>query len=204
VRRGLGIVLALTALGWAGCGGTSKTPVAGGSATTSSTSSSSQGGPGSVSKASLPAGRDIVKTGEHHVSSARGIGTEPNDEVNSSGAKKINPCMLVTRSQAQAILGKPVGALTEAPQGPTCIYRPRGAKSFITLAVESKNFSKVEPQSQLRDRISLKVAGHSAYCGVVGTPMLIVSLANGKFMSVAAPCPIAASFAAKALARLPG
>jgi hypothetical protein len=202
VRRGLGIVLALVALAPVGCGGAAKPTVAGTSTTASSTSVSSQSGSTSASKGSLPVGRDVVKTGEHHVSSARGIGTEPNDEVNSSGAKKIDPCMLVTRSQAQAILGKPVAALTEAPQGPTCIYRPRGAKSFITLAVESENFSKVEPQSQLRDRISLKVAGHNAYCGVVGTPMLIVSLANGKFMSVAAPCPIAASFATKALARL--
>jgi hypothetical protein len=124
------------------------------------------------------------------------------DEVNATGAKTVNPCALVSRAEAQTIIGKPVANAVEAPQGPTCVYSPAGAKSLITLAVQSAHFSKIQPQSQLRDRISVKVHGHTAYCGVVGTPTMIVPLPAGRYLSVTAPCPIAASFAAKALSRI--
>ncbi|HEY5287249.1 MAG TPA: DUF3558 family protein [Solirubrobacteraceae bacterium] len=124
------------------------------------------------------------------------------DEINASGAKTVDPCTLVTREEAQAIVGKPVGNPVDAPQGPTCIYSVQGAKAPVTLAVQSLHFSTVKPQSQLRDRITLTIAGHSAYCGVAGTPTLIVPLSAGRFLSVVAPCPIAASFAGKALGRI--
>jgi hypothetical protein len=124
------------------------------------------------------------------------------DEVNASGAKTLDPCTLVTREEAQAILGKPVGDPVDAPQGPTCVYSVAGAKAPVTLAVQALHFSTVKPQSQLQDRITLKVAGHTAYCGVTGTPTLIVPLSAGRFLSVTAACPIAASFAAKALGRI--
>jgi hypothetical protein len=124
------------------------------------------------------------------------------DEVNASGAKTLDPCTLVTREEAQAIVGKSVGTPVDAPQGPTCIYSVQGAKAPVTLAVQALHFSTVKPQSQLRDRITLSIAGHSAYCGVAGTPTLIVPLSAGRFLSVVAPCPIADSFAAKALGRI--
>jgi hypothetical protein len=70
------------------------------------------------------------------------------------------------------------------------------------LAVQDNNFSKVQPQAQLRDKTPLSVRGHAAYCGLTGAPTLIVPLANGRFLSVTAPCPLAAPLAAKALGRL--
>jgi hypothetical protein len=124
------------------------------------------------------------------------------DEVNASGAKTLDPCTLVTREEAQTIVGKPVGEPVDAPQGPTCIYSIQGAKAPVTLAVQALHFSTVKPQSQLHDRITLTLAGHGAYCGVAGTPTLIVPLSAGRFLSVVAPCPIAASFATKALGRI--
>lgn len=124
------------------------------------------------------------------------------DEVNASGAKPLNPCTLVSRSQARAILGKPVGQPVQAPQGPTCIYRLAGGKRFVTLAVESLKFSTVKPQAQLRDRMSVTVAGHVAYCGVAGGPMMLIPLSAGRVMAVTAPCPIAASFARRALGHI--
>jgi hypothetical protein len=124
------------------------------------------------------------------------------DEVNASGAKTLDPCTLVTREEAQTIVGKPVGKPVDALQGPTCIYSVQGAKAPVTLAVQALHFSTVKPQSQLQDRITLTIAGHSAYCGVAGTPTLIVPLSAGRFLSVVAPCPIASSFAAKALGRI--
>jgi hypothetical protein len=124
------------------------------------------------------------------------------DEINASGAKQVNPCALVSRSEAQAIVKGPVATPVDAPQGPTCLYRRKDGKGLITLALQAANFSKVPPQSTLRDRVSVTVHGHTAYCGLAGVPTLIVPLANGHFLTVSAPCPIAASFAAKALARI--
>jgi hypothetical protein len=124
------------------------------------------------------------------------------DEVNSSGAKQLDPCTLVSRSEVQAIAGRPIAAPVDAPQGPTCIYRPKDGKLLITLAVQDNNFSKVEPQAQLRDKTPVSVRGHAAYCGLTGAPTLIVPLTNGRFLSVTAPCPIAAALASTALTRL--
>jgi hypothetical protein len=124
------------------------------------------------------------------------------DEVSATGAKALNPCSLVTRAQAQAILGKPVGRPVDAPQGPTCVYTVQGFKGPITVAVVATNFSTVKPQAHLRDRMSVKVGGHAAYCGVAGSPTMVVPLASGKFLTVTAPCPIAASFAATALGHI--
>jgi hypothetical protein len=213
MKRGVGITLALVAASFplAGCGGGASSAVNGTSSSAAPSASASSpalaagaaAAGGHVRPSSQPVGRDIISSQEdHHIAKARGIGNEPNDEVNASGAKTQNPCTLVSASEAQAIVGKPVGEPTEAPQGPTCIYRPQGATSFITLAVESKDFSKIEPQSQLHGRMSLTVDGHPAYCGTAGAQTLIVPLLGGKFMAVSAPCPLAASFAAKALSRL--
>jgi hypothetical protein len=180
-----------------GCGGGTGTASTSAASTATSTSTTAH-----TSPSSQPVGRDLVHKGSHSPAPARGVGTAPNDEVNASGAKTSNPCTLVSRSEAEAIVGKPVSQPVEAPQGPTCIYKPQDAKSFITVAVESANFSKVKPQAQLHGRISVTVGGHIAYCGTIGNQMLIVPLSSGKFLAVTAPCPVAASFATKALNRL--
>jgi hypothetical protein len=152
----------------------------------------------------LGAGADIVSSSHTGPVKAHTPAGAIDDEVNASGAKTLNPCTLVSRAQAQAILGKPVGEPVNAPQGPTCIYKPQGAARTVTLAVESLHFSTVKPQSQLRDRMSVTVSGHTAYCGVAGDPTMILLLPAGRFLDVTAPCPLAAAFAAKALAHLPG
>ncbi len=208
-RAGTGVLLAgVAALALSACGGSS------------SGSSSSAGTAGTTGTGSAASGHAPVQVARnvHPVPQALGAGKiipsqsspfkarQPSgsvdDEVNASGAKTLDPCTLVTREEAQAILGKPVGNPVDAPQGPTCVYSVSGAKAPVTLAVQALHFSTVKPQSQLQDRITLSVAGHTAYCGVAGTPTLIVPLSAGRFLSVVAPCPIAASFAAKALGRI--
>jgi hypothetical protein len=124
------------------------------------------------------------------------------DEVSATGAKRLAACALVSRARAQAILGEPVGRPVEAPQGPTCLYRPRGARRLVTVAVIATNFSSIEPQAHLKDRMSVTVRGRPAYCGVAGAPTMIVPLATGRYLTVTAPCPIAASFAAAALSHI--
>lgn len=115
-------------------------------------------------------------------------------------AGQSDPCALVSRTQAQAIVHKPIGTPQEAPLGPTCIYQPRGAKTFITLSLEGLDFAKVRPA--IRGRIQYTIGGRAAYCGVYGQPTTFVPLSDGKVLDVTAPCAIGKLFAAEALASL--
>jgi hypothetical protein len=126
--------------------------------------------------------------------------TPEDDEVNASGAETPNPCRLVTKREAHAILGAPIAELREAPLGPTCIYRPQRAKRFITLAVQSTGLTATKRRG--RDLIRVTLRGHKAYCQKYGSLMTVVPLRGGKVLSITGPCPIAARFASKALTRL--
>jgi hypothetical protein len=124
------------------------------------------------------------------------------ERQSSKPASRFTPCNLVSRAQAKAILGGPVQAPFEAPQGPTCIYRRQGGKTFITLAVQPLDFDRVK--KQMRSRQAVEVGNRSAYCGTYGQPMLYVSLSGRRVLSIAAPCDVAKQFAARAVARLEG
>jgi hypothetical protein len=115
-------------------------------------------------------------------------------------ASRFTPCNLVSRAQATAILGGPVQVPFEAPQGPTCIYRSKSGKTFITLAVQSLDIDRVK--KQMRRPQAVNVGEHAAYCGTYGQPMLYVSLSGKRVLSLAAPCDVARQFAARAVARL--
>jgi hypothetical protein len=110
-----------------------------------------------------------------------------------------NPCALVSKATAQAVVGARIVSRTEAPLGPTCIFKTaRGGQ--ITIAVEQMSFSAVA--RELGKRKSVKVAGRPAYCGTRGMQTLFVSLNNGGVLNVTAPCAVARRIAAKALPRL--
>jgi hypothetical protein len=111
-----------------------------------------------------------------------------------------NPCTLVSRTEAQGILGRPIATPIEAPLGPTCIYRPLGAGSFVTLTLGSSDFAKVKPH--LRGRTEQNVDGRIAYCGDYGQATTFVSLAGGRILTVTAPCALGMRFAAQAVPRL--
>jgi hypothetical protein len=111
-----------------------------------------------------------------------------------------NPCRLVSLSEAQSIAGSGIRTRVEAPLGPTCIYRGAHATSGITVAVQSRSFTAAA--HQLTKRKTLVVSGRTAYCGQLGTPMLLVPLSGGEVLNVSAPCGLAQRFAARALQRL--
>lgn len=113
---------------------------------------------------------------------------------------RFTPCNLVTRRQAQAILGAPMREPIEAAQGPTCIYRSRDGRSFVTLAVQSLDFGRLRPRLRLPRRV--RVGDRTAYCGTYGQPMLYVPLPGGRVLSVAARCAIARRFAGRAVRQL--
>jgi len=114
----------------------------------------------------------------------------------------VKPCELVTRNEARAILGEAIRAPLEAPQGPTCIYRPETRNFVLTLAVQSVAFKTLAPLLGQPRRI--RVAGRIAYCGQYGHAMLYVPLSTGRLLSIAAPCLLARQFAARAIQRLGG
>jgi hypothetical protein len=115
-------------------------------------------------------------------------------------SSRFTPCNLVTKAQAHAIVGAPLQDPLEAPQGPTCIYRSRDGKSFVTLAVQTLEFSKLK--RQIRKPHTVDVSNRTAYCGTYGQPMLYVPISSGRVLSVAAPCAVAKQFAITAVRRL--
>jgi hypothetical protein len=113
---------------------------------------------------------------------------------------RFTPCNLVTQAQARAIVGEPILEPLEATQGPTCVYRSRSGKSFVTVAVQSLAFEKLQPRIRHRHRVT--VSDRTAYCGSFGQPMLYVPLSRGRVLSIAAPCAVAKRFAATAVRQL--
>jgi hypothetical protein len=197
VRRGAGFLLpVLATLALGACGGTSSSKKA--------APAPVQAASGVVPSAEFKpgAGRDLVRPAGGRPVRARSEPGAINDEVSASRARSVDPCALISRADAQASVGKPVGPPARALQGPTCVYRTRLAGGVITIAVQSAPFSSASPQLKLRDRMPVSVHGRAAYCGVAGVPTMIVPLSAGRYLSVGAPCPIAASLAAKALGRL--
>ena len=111
-----------------------------------------------------------------------------------------NPCTLVTKRQAQTILGAKLLDPVVAPQGPTCIYRDRASETFATIAIQSTSFSAVRRQLRRVQRVD--VSDRTAYCGVHGRPMLYLPLSGGRVLSVASQCDTAARLARRAAAHL--
>jgi hypothetical protein len=122
------------------------------------------------------------------------------DDHNPPGASGSNPCKLVSVAQARTILGGTVIGSSEAPLGPTCVYKLSHSKSSITVAVEQANLSQVATHMVKRQQTTVR--GRHGYCGKLGAPMLYVNLGRGQILHVVAPCGVARQFAAVALDRL--
>jgi hypothetical protein len=107
----------------------------------------------------------------------------------------------VSVAEVQGITHGTIAGRTEAPLGPTCIYRLVGKSTTdITLVVESIRPSQLAPQVAKARRLT--VARHPAYCVTLGTQMLFVQLSGGRVLHVTASCPVAQRLAAAALKRL--
>ena len=185
-RGGSGAVLTAGALALAGalsgCGGTAHHAATGTTAV--------------ASAARVAAGSLTAST--HGASAQTAV---PRSQPRSGGsAKPLNPCQLVPRGRAQSLSGARITATTEAPLGPTCIYRLSAAPGQITLAVHSDGLPVV--LGQMSARHAVVVHGRQGYCGRVGLPTLVVGLSAGRYLSVTAPCGLASRYADAALAAL--
>jgi hypothetical protein len=114
---------------------------------------------------------------------------------------RSNPCALVTKAQAQTILGTRLLDPVVAPQGPTCIFRDRSGQSFATISLQPVGIDRLRRQTHRLKAVA--VADRTAYCGVNGTPVLYVPVSGGRTLSVTAQCAIAVRFARRAVPRLP-
>jgi hypothetical protein len=112
---------------------------------------------------------------------------------------RFTPCNLVTKAQAQAIVGLALRDPLEAPRGPTCIYRSRDGKRLITLAVQPLDFAKLKRGIHRRQTAS--VANRRAFCSTLGAPVLYVELPKRRVLSVAARCDVGRQFAMAAVRR---
>ena len=114
---------------------------------------------------------------------------------------RFTPCNLVSKAQARAIMGAPIGEPIEAPLGPTCIYRSQDRKTFVTLAVPAVRFADVKRQIRHK-REPVKIGHRTAYCASIGRPTLYVPLSRGRVLSVVGSCPMATRFALTAIKQL--
>jgi Protein of unknown function (DUF3558) len=115
---------------------------------------------------------------------------------------EFTPCNLVSPDAAAGYLGAPVAPPVEAPQGPTCIYRTRDGKQFVTVAVQPLDLAAV--RSQIRGTRQVDVAGRAGLCGRHGQPMLYVPLSGGRVLGVSGDCDVALRFASTAVDALSG
>lgn len=115
-------------------------------------------------------------------------------------SSRRSPCALVSKRQAERIVGGALLDPFEAPQGPTCVYRDRTGRTFVTIATQRQDFRRLRRET---DRLRpVSVADRRAYCGVHGAPVLYLPLRDGRVLSVAAQCGVAVRFARAAAPRL--
>jgi hypothetical protein len=133
---------------------------------------------------------------------ARAIGTkgESHSEVRSTGPLGVNPCTLVKRSEAAAIVGMAIGKPQLGLQGPTCIYQAQRIKQPITVALQRLSLPAVMRLG--RNVVHTDVGGRKAVCMNYGGLKLLVPVSTGSVLTVGAPCPLAQHLAATALRRL--
>jgi|SRR4051794_6024974 hypothetical protein len=189
------LALAAVAALVAGCGGAS----GGGAA-------AKGGAPGSPSNplvGKLTEDNDATRNNE--VGNGKSGGTQMDyqkllERQTSKPHSQFTPCNLVSPARARAILGGPIQAPIEAPQGPTCIYRTKTNSRFVTVAVQPLSLATVK--RQLKGREAVALPGRTAYCGVYGQAMLYAGLSGGRVLAIGGRCSLAREFAASAVKRL--
>lgn len=122
-------------------------------------------------------------------------GNEP-----TAAARPAQPCRLVSRSEAAAILKGSV-SVSEGMQGPSCIYTSRDSTLQVAVAIE-ENASPSNLRNRPDKASRVQVAGRTGWCLRYGSGSVEVPLSDGRVLDVSGPCPAAARFAALALNRV--
>jgi uncharacterized protein DUF3558 len=165
----LAAAMVVAALALAACGGGSSSD---------SANVTTDGGVTEIVTASFPGGHDT-------------------DEVSPTGAKPMKPCGLVTKAQAEGILGKGV-KVSERPQGPTCVYSGSGRE--VDLVVEKVPLSSLKNGARSVEPVTIN--GRQGYCLKYGSTSVVVAVGSGRVLQATGPCQAGVRFAAIALKRL--
>jgi hypothetical protein len=185
-----------------GSGATASGEGSNGSTATAELTSNSTGAPSSSGGGAAHA---QVKEDDPVSSGPAAVSIEPrdaplgvdNDEIQTTGAKPVKPCKLVTRAEASAILGKGTTA-SERPQGPTCVYSNAGRT--VTLVVEDNSVKQL--RAGARKATKVQVDGKTGWCIKYQSTAVIVGVGGGRVLRADGPCQAGARFVAKALHRI--
>lgn len=120
------------------------------------------------------------------------------DEVSVTGAKPVKPCALVTKREAEAILGAGV-KVSERLQGPTCVYSGSGRE--VALVVMQGSLKQL--RGGAITSTAVPVGGRNGYCLRYESTSVVVAAGAGRVLQVTGPCAAGVRFAAAALRRLP-
>jgi hypothetical protein len=188
-RRGAIVLLAALAAALGGCGG---------------------GGEERAAEAPLGSPERPIESAAQHDGTdpdAPGGAEEPGfralvDNQTAKPERRTSPCALVTKRQAERIVGGDLADPFEAPQGPTCIYQDRAGGTFVAVAVQPHGFAEI--RDEVKDLRPIEVGDRRAYCGVHGAPILYLPIDRGRALSVSAQCDVAQRFASHALPQLAG
>lgn len=210
-NRALLLALLVVALVVAvGCGGGGSS--AGGAAGASASGSGGASGPTSPARfattASSAEGESVeseVRTEDPVSEGAAAVSIEPrgaspmedNDEVQSTGAKPVRPCKLVTAKEAATILGKGTTA-AERPQGPTCVYTNAGRT--VTLAVEVNSVKRLRHAA--RKATKVPVGNRVGWCIKYQSAAVVIGIGGGRVLRADGACQAGVRFVAEALHRI--
>jgi hypothetical protein len=176
---------------------------AGGSTATAEFTSASSGSEGGGAQAQ-PA-QAQVKAKDPVSNGPAAVAIEPrnaplgvdNDEIQTTGAKPVAPCKLVTRSQAAGILGKGTTA-AERPQGPTCVYTNAGRT--VTLVVEDNSVAQLRKGARKATKVDL--GSKTGWCIKYQSTAVVVGVSGGRVLRADGPCQAGVRFVTLALRRI--
>ncbi|MGO9961597.1 MAG: hypothetical protein ACLP50_37430 [Solirubrobacteraceae bacterium] len=151
-----------------------------------------------VAEPGIPGPRPATGPSGHHIL----VGGSGATDVPPPAAAPLNPCRLVDRARARAILGGELVAEREAPLGPTCLFETRHPAQDITMTIELALFHRTV--HELHRAASVAIGGFHAACGTLGRQVLYVSLGEERVLTIDAPCEVAKELAVSALTYLHG
>lgn len=185
VPAGAAVVAVLVA----GCGG--------GSATTGE-GSETAGTSNSSSSPIVKSNDEITKSGgSTEIEAGKFPNGQDNDEISPTGAEEVKPCSLVSKTEANRILGGEV-QISEHLQGPTCVFNGSGREvSMVVMEASVKPLIENARRSK-----SLRVAGQPAWCLYYEVESVVTAVGDGRVLQVTGACPAASRFAADAIPRL--
>jgi hypothetical protein len=213
----LALLVVVTAVA-VGCGGGGSSSSAGGSAAGGSGGSGGSSGTAEFTSASSgsagEAEAEAVKpaTAKGHVKAKDPVSEGPaavaieprntplgvdNDEIQTTGAKPVKPCRLVTKQQAAGILGKGTTA-AERPQGPTCVYSNAGRT--VTLVVEDNSVAQLRKGARKSTKVQL--GKKTGWCIQYQATAVVVGVSGGRVLRADGPCQAGVRFVTLALRRI--